>query len=270
MSIRHVALTAAPAFALASLAACSNTPPATAVRPERPSISMRRAWQATVEVDQSDSTVTTLPSGDREEHATSRHATFTLRVDPRARTTARLDRLAIEPSPASVPLGATWTTNWPSASARITPHAKDAAAAPLAAMVRDLLPQLPDDAVEPGMHWSDSTTARLIPAAGLTATERRSTAWTSDQFTMWDGRETLPIVGRGDYERIGNGMVDHAAASLTSQGRSICKYYLTIDGRIDAAVCDDSLGSMVSIPSQRRLIPTMRHVTTTIRFVGGN
>jgi len=266
----RLARTIASAAALAMLAACTSAPPATTARPEKPSVTMRRAWQATVEVDQSDSTVTTLPSGDREQHATTRHATFTLRVDPSARTTARLDHLAIEPSPASVPLGATWTANWPSTAARVTPHTRDAATATLTAMVRDLLPQLPDGGVEPGMHWSDSTTARVVQASGLTATERRSTAWTSDQFTMWGGRETLPIVGRGDYERIGSGRVDNAAASLTSQGRSICKYYLTIDGRIDAAVCDDSLGTMISIPSQRRLIPTMRHVTTTFRFVADN
>ncbi len=269
MFIRRHALASATASALGILAACSSSPPATTVRPERPSVTMRRAWQATVQVDQSDSTVTTLPSGDREAHATTRHATFTLRVDPGSHTTARLDRLAIDPVAAPVSVGATWTADWPSASARVTPHRRDAAMDPLTAMVRDFLPQLPDDAVQPGMRWSDSTSTRIVPAAGFTATERRSTAWTSDQFTMWDGRETLPIEGRGDYERIGNGTVDSAAASLTSQGRSICKYYLTVDGRIDAAACDDSIGSMISIPSRRRLIPIMRHVTTTIRFTPG-
>ena len=269
MFTRRHALTGAPAFALAMIAACSSNPPATPVRPEKPAVTMRRAWQATVVVDQSDSTVTTLPSGDREQHATTRHATFTLRVDPATHTTARLDRLAIEPASAAVPVGATWTADWPGRSAKITPRTRDAATAPFTAMVRDFLPALPDDVVQPGMHWSDSTTARIVPVPGLTAIERRATAWNSDQFTMWDGRETLPIEGRGDYERIGNGTMDNAAASLTSQGRSICKYYLTIDGMIDAAVCDDSLGSMISIPSQRRLIPTLRHVTTTIRFVAG-
>ncbi len=255
------------AMMLATLAACGTAPPPAPVRPAKPAVTISRGWQALVDVEQSDSTVITLPSGDREQHATMRHARFTLHVDPKAHTTARLDRLAIEPSPASLPLGATWTANWPSRNARVTPGRRDAATAPLTAIVRDLLPQLPDDAVQPGMQWSDSATFKVVPETGLTATERRSTSWKSDQFTMWGGEETLPITGRGDYERIGSGTMHDLAASLTSQGRSICKYYLTLDGKIEGAVCDDSVGSMISIPSERRLIPTLRHVTTTIRFL---
>jgi hypothetical protein len=270
MFFRRLTIPCAAAGAIAT-AACSNAPPRAAASPQRAGVAVRSNWQAVVRVEQTDSSVVTLPSGDRQRQQTIRRAQFTLTVGPDAHTTARLDNLAIVPNGATAPIGTTWTARWPGSNAPgVSTDAADDDVGALTAMVRDLLPRLPDEVVRPGMQWTDSTTGPIEPAPGLTATERRSTHWASDQFTVWNGRRTLPITSRGEYERIGKGTVDKAAASLTTQGRSICKYYLTANGELASATCDDSLGSMISIPSERRLIPSLRHVTTTMRFIAGD
>jgi hypothetical protein len=54
---------------------------------------------------------------------------------------------------------------------------------------------------------------------------------------------------------------------MTAQGRRSGTYYLTLDGRIDAATVDDSVAKLIAIPALRQTIPTMQFTRYSIRAI---
>ena len=263
-------------LALLALAACNRSAPEPAPRPApRPTpaapstVTLRREWSTVVVMERDDSIVLTLPDGNRQTQRQTRTARFTMTLTPGA-IRVSLDALTLRPALGDVAnevVGTTWTGRV-SGSGRIsslqasrgTPLAEE-----LGGVVETLLPRLADGTVRPGLTWSDSASGP-VRVDIFRGTEHRSSRWTSGERTLRDGVEVIPVRVRESYEQLGRGSQSGRQMTMTAQGRRIGTYYVTLDGRIDAATMQDSVAKFITIADTRQSIPTMQYARTSFRY----
>jgi len=272
---RPVIRSAARLAAALLLAGCAGQPPASEPAPSGgvrsvAGISLRPDWRARIVVERADSIVITLPSGDHQLQRFDRHAAFSLTTDRNGTVAIRLDTLTVRPRNAKdtggAP-GASWAGQPASTSVnamRVT--GGGSAAAELTAVVRSLLPRLPTGGVRARMSWSDSATGD-VRVDIFTANERRTAAWSAGAITSREGNEVLTVRVREDFEQIGDGNQGGRRMTMTSQGRRSGTYYVTLDGRVSSAQLDDSVAMLISIPTIRQVVPTIRYARTSVRFL---
>ena len=258
------------------ITACAGQPPASQPAPATggvksvAGISLRDGWHATVIVDRDDSIILTLPSGDRQLQRFDRRATFTLVMDGDAHVSIRLDSLTFRPrglNETGVAPGASWSGR--ATDARVNAmHVTDGggSAAELTAVVRTLLPRLPIGGVRAQMNWADSASGS-VRVDIFSANERRTAEWSSGAISDRNGGKVLAVRVREDFEQLGDGSQGGHRMTMTSQGRRSGTYYVTIDGRVSSATLDDSVAMLISIPSTKQVVPTMRYARTFVRFI---
>ena len=263
------------AITLVAVAACRSAPPEAAPRPAaRPSassstVTLRRDWSTLVTMQRNDSIVLTMPDGNRQVQRQSRNARFTLTLTPGA-IRVRLDALTLTPALGDIAnevVGTTWTGRV-SGSGRISglqASRGTALADEMSSVVEALLPRLPDGTVRPGLTWQDSATAPVRVDIFRT-TERRASRWNSGERTERDGIDVIPVRVRETYEQFGRGSQAGRQMTMTAQGRRVATYYVTLDGRVDGAVMQDSVAKFITIPDTRQSIPTMQFARTTLQY----
>ena len=261
--------------ALTFAAACSSAKPepTPSPAPRRPSassaIGLRQEWTTTVTAEREDSIILTLPNGGRQMQRQGRTARFTMTLTP-GNIRVRLDALTLRPAlgdMANEVVGTTWTGRV-SPSGRIT-GLQASRGTPLAeemsTLVQAFLPRLAAATVRPGASWSDSSSGP-VRVDIFRATEERNSRWSSGEHTTRDGLPVMPIRLRENYEQLGRGSQSGRQLTMTAQGRRIATYYLTLDGRVDAAVMQDSVAKFITIAETRQSIPTMQYGRTSITF----
>lgn len=258
------------------LAACSGQPPTSQPAPAtgedksaHAAIMLRDGWHARVLVDRDDSIILTLPSGDRQLQQFERRAAFTLAMDGSGRVSIRLDSFSFHPrapEDAGVTAGASWAgqpTDPALNAMRVV--SGGSSAAELTAVVRALLPRLPVGGVHARMNWSDSA-AGSVRVDIFSANERRTASWTSGSLSARADGQVLAVKLREDFEQLGDGQQGGRKMTMTSQGRRSGTYYLTSGGEISSARLDDSVAMLISIPSTRQVVPTIRYGRTMVRY----
>jgi len=264
------------ALAVSSLAgACSARSPEPTPAPVRRAtnanapLSLPRDWATTVFLEREDSLILTLPSGGRQVQRQGRSARFTLTLTPGA-IRVRLDTLVLRPSlgdQTNDVIGTIWTARigesgriYALQATRGSPLAEEIGNA-----VRAMIPRLPGETVRPGESWSDSSSG-AVRVDIFRATEQRTSRWSSGERVDRNGLSVLPIRLREDYEQLGRGDQSGRQMTMTAQGRRTATYYMTLDGRVDAAVMQDSVVKLITIPATRQSIPTMQFNRTELRF----
>jgi hypothetical protein len=241
--------------------------------PRTNGISLRDGWHATVLVQRDDSIILTLPSGDRQLQRFERRAGFTLTMDGDGRVSLRLDSLISKPksgNPAAIPVGATWSGRASDAhvdAMRVSGGGDPAAE--LTAVVRGLLPRLPEGGVRARMSWVDSSTGD-VRVDIFRASEHRMASWSAGTLSERAGSNVLPVLVREDFEQLGDGMQGGRKLTMTSQGRRSGTYYVTPDGRVSGAELADSVAMLISLPDRRQVVPTMRYARTSVRFLSAS
>ncbi len=263
-------------LAAGTLGCGGNRAPATAPRPaasipSRPAmLLLSPSWQSRVRLERADSIILTLPGGESQVQLLTRRASFTLTVGPRAAVTVRLDSLAMSPAPgsASLPLiGTVWTgrmlgtgVEWQT-TAGAGPVVED-----LSADVQGLFPRLRPGGVVAGLHWAD--TAMTKGRVDIFETSQRlTTQWTAGSDTTIAGAELLPLLATGLLEQSGRGSAAGVAMTMTGQGIRSHTYYLSENGQIRMVDRRDSVAVLISIPSSRQIVPTVRWIRSRAIFV---
>ncbi len=261
---------------VAVLAGCGSSQPATApttatgATGANAGISLRTNWQATVVVERDDSIVLTLPSGDHQLQRMQRRGVFHLAVKEDGKITLRLDSLTVHPrlhSDTASPAHAAWSGRLGDARPGAL-HVSDGGdgAGELTAMVRDLLPRLPAGGAHAQSSWSD-TSSGSVQVDIFNTSERRTGRWRASALTAVSANGVLPIHVREEFEQLGNGTSGDKRLTMTSQGRRSATYYVTRDGRVRNAQLEDSTAMLISIPSTRQVVPTIRFAHTNVRFI---
>lgn len=264
----------------ALLAACAGSTapePAPAPSVNRPAtnaaVAIRRDWASVVTLERDDSLVITLPGGGIQVQRQGQSARFLLTLTPGA-IRVRLDNLTLRPTlgdAANEVIGTIWTGRVNSngrvdglQASRGTPLAEEIGNA-----VRTMLPRLVSGMVRPNQSWSDSSSGP-IRVDIFRATEQRSSRWSSAERTTRDGITVIPVRLREDFEQLGRGSQSGRQMTMTAQGRRTGTYYLTLDGRVDGAILQDSVAKLITIPESRQSIPTMQHSRTVLRYLAPN
>lgn len=259
-----------------ALSACASSPPRSQPAPTPPlavrgarSITLKENWRATVIVDRDDSIILTLPSGDHQLQHFARHAGLTLLVDGGGKYSLRLDSMTVRPRNAgdSVASGASW--NGVTSDDRFNPlrvsQGGDAADR-FSSVIRGVMPRLPAAGVHAEQRWSD-TASGTVRMDIFNAQERRTSQWTVGAAVDRGSGRVLPIRVREDFEELGDGSQGGRKMSMTAQGRRSGTYYLTSDGRVGSAQLSDSVAMLISIPSTKQVVPTIRYGRTSVRFI---
>lgn len=243
--------------------------PVSAPRPVAPgTILLRDGWVAEVTVDQQDSIILTLPSGDRQFQHFVRHARFHVLVDSAGRVAIRLDTLTVDPrrDSTSSPLDASWSGRLGDGgmtSLRVTSGGERAQE--LAPLVADLLPRLPRQGIKALSTWGDSG-SESVRVDIFNANEHRTATWNAASLIERNGLRVLPIRLHETFEQLGDGNQEGTRISMTSQGRRSGTYYVTSDGRVTGAELTDSIAMLISVPSRKQIVPTTRLSRVTVRF----
>ncbi len=261
----------------ALLMACAGQPPASepapttgATKSVKSGILLREDWHAKAVVDRDDSIILTLPSGERQLQHFDRRAVFTVSTDGSGRVSIRLDSLTYHPRASAD--GATPEGSWAGQATDPSINALHltgggAQAAELTSVVRCLLPRLPLGGIRSQMSWIDSAQGN-VRVDIFTANERRTAVWSTGSPSTRAGDEVIPVRVREDFEQLGDGSQGGRRMTMTSQGRRSGTYYMTRDGRMSSARLDDSVAMLISIPSSKQVVPTMRYGRTVVRFSG--
>jgi hypothetical protein len=104
----------------------------------------------------------------------------------------------------------------------------------------------------------------------FSANERRTAAWTAGSLSVRSGGQVIPVRLREDFEQLGDGQQSGRRMTMTSQGRRSGTYYVTQNGQVSSARLDDSVAMLISIPSSKQVVPTIRYGRTVVRFVPVN
>lgn len=273
MRTRRLAALTFPAL-LAACAGSTAPEPTPAPSPNRPAastaVAIRRDWTTVVTVDRDDSLVITLPGGATQIQRQGHNARFLLTLTPGA-IRVRLDNLTLRPAlgdAANEVIGTIWTGRVNSngrvdalQASRGTPLAEE-----LGNTVRTMLPRLVSGIVRPNQSWTDSSSGPTRVDIFRT-TEQRTSRWSSGDRTTRDGLTVIPIRLREDFEQLGRGSQSGRQMTMTAQGRRTGTYYLTLDGRVDTAVLQDSVAKLITIPESRQSVPTMQFVRTVLRYL---
>ena len=274
MPIRPLRL-AATLLPLLTFAACSNSPPPRPTPVPRPGgpagralVLLRNDWRALVIMQRLDSLVLTLPDGSRQLQRVVRSARFTVEIAENNSFTATLDSLAIQPAAAAAEvLGTRWTGKVSGAGrieglriSRGSPLGDD-----LTATVRSFLPLVPFSGMPVGRSWKD-TTSGSVQVEVFRASEQRTRTWTAQERTERNGLPVYPVRVKEEFEQFGKGSQSGREMTMTAQGSRTGNYYMTVDGRVDAVVLQDSIAQFITIPATKQTIPTMRYSRTTLRF----
>lgn len=262
---------------LLAVVGCGHSPPpATAPAPRRSdvgsrtTVSLRNDWRALVTMQRTDSLVLTLPNGSRQVQRVGRMARFAVEIGANNSFMATLDSLILQP-PASEAIAQVAGTRWTgmvSGAGRIeglrisraTPLGDD-----LTSAVRSLLPLVPFNGVAVGRSWKD-TTSGSVQVEVFRVEEQRVRSWSAGERTERMGVSVYPVRVREDFEQLGRGSQAGREMTMTAQGSRIGYYYITMDGRVDGAVLQDSVAQFITIPAMKQTIPTMRYSRTTFRF----
>ncbi|MBA2291488.1 MAG: hypothetical protein H0W15_03420 [Gemmatimonadales bacterium] len=232
-------------------------------------ITLRRDWTTTVTVEREDSIVITLPDGSRQVQRQGRTAHFTMSLAP-GTVRVKLNDLVLRPSlgnEATEVIGTTWTGRV-GASGTITnlqASRNTTLGDDISNVVRAFLPRLPDGRAVPGARWADSSEG-AVRVEIFRANEHRTTEWSAGQRTERNGIQVLAVRSREEFEQLGRGNQAGRELTMTAQGRRTATYYLTLDGRVDAATLQDSVAKFITIADTRQSIPTMQFARTAIQY----
>jgi hypothetical protein len=255
--------------AVTGVAGCHSAPPAPprpetapgaapARGPER--VALRGGWNATLRYRRQDSIILALPSGDRQVQQLGSTARFTLNLGAGSTVSVRLDSLGFTPpvTGTAAVAGVIWSGRLTgSRVGDLTTSRTGPLIADLGPAVEGLFPRLPVGGVEAGMRWTDSATvSRQVDI--FSTIEDRHAQWAAGQPVMRDGLRVLPLTVREVVEQRGEGTQGGRTMRMTAQGIRSSTYYLTMDGRLDGLVQRDSIAMLISIPSARQVVPTVR------------
>ena len=217
----------------------------------------------------SDSIVLTLPAGATQVQRMTRHAVFTLTVGPRAAVAVRLDSLIMSPAgglAALAVLGTVWSgrmlgtgVEW-LATTGAGPIVEE-----LRVDVHGLFPSLPSGGVATGVRWADTATTRSRIDI-FDATQRLVMKWAAGRDTSVAGASLLPLRATGELEQSGKGSGAGVTMTMTGHGSRSYIYYLTRNGQVRLVTRKDSLNVLVSVPSSRQLVPTVRLIHSRATF----
>ena len=262
----------APLTVLTLVAGCAGASPAApAARPDGgPTIARQEGWRARVLFERDDSIILTLPAGNRQLQQFHRSAVFILGVSGDGQVTLRLESLTVRPREANgrdTPIAASWTgrADDPRVNALRVSSGGDVADE-LTAVIRNLLPRFPAGGAHSESTWSDSAAGR-VRVDIFNADERRQAIWTAGAVTHDATGTSLPVKLREDFEQLGTGSQGGQKITMTSQGSRSGTYYYTIDGRLSSARLLDSATMLISIPSTRQVVPTLRFGRASVRFI---
>lgn len=260
------------------LAACGHDPePETRPVPRtsettsaRSVVSLRGGWGAVVMLQRADSLVLTLPDGSRQLQRVGRTARFTVEVGSNNTFSATLDAITLQPpsvEAAAGVIGTKWTGRVTGGGrieglriSRATPLGDD-----LTAAVRSLLPMVPFNGVPVGRSWKD-TLSGSVQVEVFRVQEQRVRSWSAQAQTDRSGIQVYPVRVREEFEQLGRGSQAGREMTMTAQGSRVGYYYVTVDGRVDGAVLQDSVAQFITIPAMKQTIPTMRYSRTTLRY----
>ena len=261
---------------LVGVVACSNSPPPspvprprTSTAPARAVVLLRNDWRATVTMLRSDSLVLTLPNGSQQLQRVGRSARFTVEVGSNNAFIATLDSLALQPPSGAMAeaIGTRWTGRV-SGAGRIEGlriSRPSGLGDDLTATVRSLIPLVPFTGMPVGRSWKD-TTSGSVQVEVFRANEQRVRTWTAGERTDRNGIPVYPVRVHEEFEQLGRGSQGGREMTMTAQGSRTGNYYMTLDGRVDGAVFQDSIAQFITIPAAKQTVPTMRYSRTTLRF----
>jgi hypothetical protein len=128
---------------------------------------------------------------------------------------------------------------------------------------RSFFPHLPETGVQPGDHWTDSTSATDV-SGGTTITTRSVNVRTA---TNWENRGTsrvLRIESGATYTFNGSGEQSGAPFTLDGSGQATGLQFLASDGRYVGGEARDSATLTIDLPVQGITIPRRQLARTTI------
>lgn len=233
-----------------------------------PPIALQSDWHATAHLERTDSIVLTLPSGDHQLQRYTRRAVFAIDIAPDGHVLVRLDSLVTTPPEQghADPIGAIWTDDLSDSRIdRLHLEQGGDPASRITRMVRDLLPTLPSGGAQSNTTWSDSS-AGSVRVDVFNANERRTDTWVAGALTQHDGGAVLPVRMHESFEQLGDGSESGTKMTMTAQGRRTAVYYVSRAGRLTSAEVNDSVSMLISIPSNRQVVPTQRFARTLVRY----
>lgn len=231
-------------------------------------MALRSDWHATAHLERTDSIVLTLPSGDHQLQRYTRRAVFAIDIAPDGHVMVRLDSFVTTPAETSHddPIGAVWTDDLSNSRINGLHLAQGGdAAARLTRMVRDLLPTLPSGGAQSNTTWSDSSEGS-VRVDVFNANERRADTWGAGILTQHDGTAVLPVRMHESFEQLGDGSESGTRMTMTAQGHRSAVYYVTRAGQLTSAEVNDSVSMLISIPSNKQVVPTQRFARTFVRY----
>jgi hypothetical protein len=128
---------------------------------------------------------------------------------------------------------------------------------------RSFFPRLPANGVQPGDHWTDSTTATDV-SGGTTITTRSFNIRTA---TNWENRGVLRVLrieSSASYTFNGSGEQSGAPFTLDGSGQATGLQFLASDGRYVGGEARDSATLTIDLPMQGITIPRRQLARTTI------
>jgi hypothetical protein len=263
-------LVVAASTACAGKATPIATPRPTGNAPTRPGARLMPAlWRSRVQFDRSDSIVLTLPAGATQVQRMTRRAVFTLTVGPESAVTVRLDSLTMSPAPEATAhsvVGTVWTGRM--LGTRVVWRATAATDPVIEGLRLDLeglFPSLPSGGVVAGTRWADTSTIRGRVDIFETS-QRVVMKWTAGSDTTLAGTSVLPLRATGELEQSGTGSGAGVAMTMTGQGSRSVTYYMSKIGQIRLITKKDSMSVLISIPSSRQLVPTIRLIRSRASF----
>jgi hypothetical protein len=265
--------------ALLALAGCGKSPtPLTrptpnvnvaATEPTAGAIVLSTLWQSRVRLERRDSLVLTLPNGSKQLQRLGRNAVFTMTIDGKELrvTLDSLQLIPASPEAAKEAVGAVWTGSL-GAYGRLEnfqPSRGGLLVEELTQTVANLLPRLPRGGARPGDRWAD-TSKKTIRVEVFRTEDQRTGQWRVAPATDRDGIRVIPIQVHEAFEQIGRGASAGRNMTMTAQGSRSAQYYMTLDGRVEAASMVDSAAKLITIPGSQQSIPTMQYSRTTVRY----
>ncbi len=265
--------------ALLTLAGCGKSPePVTrptpninvaATTPTAGAVALSTLWQSRVLLERRDSLILTLPNGSKQLQRLGRNALFTLSIDGKD-IKVTLDSLQLVPASPEASREATGTvwTGWLGAYGRLenfTASRGGILVEELTQTVANLLPRLPRGGARPGDRWAD-TTKKTIRVEIFRTDDQRTGQWRVAAPMDREGIRVIPVQVREAFEQVGRGSSAGRNMTMTAQGSRSAQYYMTLDGRVEAATIVDSAAKLITIPGSQQSIPTMQYSRTQIRF----
>ncbi len=221
-------------------------------------------------MQRADSLILTLPDGSRQLQRISRAARISFEIAANNSFTATLDSMSVSPaaeSAVAAAIGTRWTgkVNGAGRIEGVQISRSSALGDDLTRTIRSLIPLVPFDGRRVGSSWAD-TTSGTVQVEVFRTNERRTRKWTAGERTERGGVAVYPVRVREEFEQVGKGSQAGREMTMTAQGSRTGYYYMTVDGRVEGAVLQDSTAQFITIPAAHQTVPTMRYSRTTLRF----